>query len=441
MAWIRDVIEIAIALVLVGLNGFFVAAEFALVKVRGGQLSLLGETGGIRGRAAQWLGTRLDASLSACQLGITMASLALGWVGEPAFAHLLRPLFERMGVSDPHLLHTAAFIVAFTVITALHLVVGEQAPKIYAIRRPHKLLLWCVIPLALFYFLAYPLLVALNAATSMLLRWVGVNSSSEHDAPHTEIEIRELVGQAHAHGELTRSEHRLINAVFEFDDLICRRVMVPRNEVVFFTVGESLEECQRVIRENKHTRYPVCDTSLDDVVGMLHSKDLIGLEDDSFDLRSLLRPSHHVPETLPISRLLRHFQTTHQLMALVDDEYGTLVGIVTLENVVERIVGSVEDEFDHEDPPISEERANQFVIQGTAPLALASERLGILLQSDDVDTFSGYLTAQTGRALKVGDQLDFEGARADILEMDGTRATRIRVILSPDTQDFTPSSN
>jgi CBS domain containing-hemolysin-like protein len=433
--WLIDTLSLLLALLLVLLNGFFVAAEFALVKVRGSQLAVLGEAGGLLGRVAHWLGKRLDASLSACQLGITMASLGLGWVGEPAFAHLLRPLFEKIGVSDPKVLHTAAFIVAFTGITALHLVVGEQGPKIFAIRRPQRLLLWCALPLAAFYFLSYPLLYALNATTSALLRIVGVSGADEHDTPHTEEEIRSLVAQSHAHGELTRGEHRLINAVFRFDDLICRRVMVPRSEVVYFTVDQSLDELKQVICEKKHTRYPVCETSLDDVIGVLHSKDLIGVGHESLDLRSLVRPPHHVPETLPASRLLRHFQATHQLMAFVDDEYGTVVGIVTLENLVEQIVGSVEDEFDHEEPLIVEEGENRFIVQGTTTLDVVSQRLNVDLESDEVDTFSGYLTARAGRVLKVDDRLELQGAIAEILEIDGTRATRIRVTVSPDAGD------
>ncbi len=365
MNWLTDARDIVVALLLVGLNGFFVAAEFALVKVRGSRLDVLGAKGSFAGRVARWLGKRLDASLSACQLGITMASLALGWVGEPAFADLLRPLFEAVGVATPQLVHTVAFAVAFTTITALHLVIGEQTPKIFAIRRPEQMLVWCALPLALFYFLSYPLLWALNATTTFLLRLVNVGSADEHESPHTEDEIRALVAQSHAHGELSRREHHLINAVFESDDLICRRVMVPRSNVVYFTVNQTLAECLPIVKQKKHTRYPICETSLDDAIGILHIKDLIDVDSaEKIDFRSVIRPAHHVPETMPISRLLRHFQQTHQLMALVDDEHGTVVGVVTLENVLEPIVGAVEDEFDDEAPPIVEEGNGRFIVRG-----------------------------------------------------------------------------
>lgn len=429
--WLIDLRDIGIAAILVFLNGFFVAAEFALVKTRGSRLELLGKGGGWRGGVAYWLGRRLDATLSACQLGITMASLGLGWVGEPAFADILHPLFHAMGITSPEVLHMTAFVVAFSTITALHLVIGEQAPKIFAIRRPERMLLWCAVPLALFYFLFYPLLWALNATTSLLLRMVGVSGSEELDTPHSEEEIRSLVAQAHAHGELTRIEHRLINAVFEFDDLICRQVMVPRAEVVFFTVGQPTAECLDVIKQREHTRYPVCETSLDDTVGILHVKDLIGVdEEDRVDLRELARPAHHVPETMLISRLLRHFQSSHQLMALVDDEYGTVIGVVTLENVLEQIVGAVEDEFDREESPIKEEGPGRFLVRGNAPLPVLSERLQIPLEAEEVDSFSGFLTAQAGRTLKVGDRMELGDAVAEVLEMDGTRASRLRVTLT-----------
>jgi CBS domain containing-hemolysin-like protein len=431
MNWLTDARDIGIALLLVGVNGFFVAAEFALVKVRVSQLDVLRGSGSLVGRVAQWLGQRLDASLSACQLGITMASLALGWVGEPAFADLLEPLFLAAGVTTPHLVHTITFIIAFSTITTLHLVIGEQAPKIFAIRRPEQILVWCALPLAVFYFLSYPLLWALNASTTVLLRFAGVDSANEHDSPHTEDEIRALVAQSHVHGELTRSEHSLINAVFEFDDLICRRVMVPRSNVVYFTVNQPLSECLPIAKQTKHTRYPICETSLDDAIGILHIKDLIDVDaDDKIDFRAIVRTLHHVPETMPVRRLLRHFQQTHQLMALVDDEYGTVVGVVTLENVLEPIIGAVEDEFDNEAPPIIEEGNGRFVVRGDATLAFVNRRLRLNLEADDADTLSGYLTVSIGRGLQTGDKLDLQDAAVEIMEVDGTRATKLRVTLT-----------
>jgi len=418
------------------LNGFFVAAEFALVKVRGGQLDELVKQGRPFAKTARWLGDRLDPSLSACQLGITMASLALGWVGEPAFAKLLEPLFHAVGITSPTALHTTGFLIAFSIITALHLVIGEQAPKIYSIRRPELMVLWCAVPLKIFYLLFYPFLIALSYSTSQLLRLVGVEGTSEHESPHTEAEILALVRQAHGHGELTVSEHRLIHAVFEFDDMICRRVMVPRSDAVFFDVDDSLIECLKIVQRSKHTRYPLCADSLEHVVGIIHIKDLVGIDADSpIDLRDLARAPHHVPETMPISQLLRHFQRTHQLMAIVVDEHGTVVGVVTLENVLEQIIGPVEDEFDTEPPNIAPDGEGRYIVQGSTPLDALKTKFGLKLETGDVDTFAGVLLERIGRVLEVGDQVDFGGIVAEVIEVEGARAKRIRVTLSESLPD------
>lgn len=425
---VQNGLYLFLALVLVVVNGFFVAAEFALVKIRGSRLELLAESTSFSARVGYWLGKRLDGSLSACQLGITMASLALGWVGEPAFADLIHPLFQLVGITSEQAIHTTAFAFAFTMITSLHLIIGEQAPKIYAIRQPERMLLWCSIPLAGFYFLSYPLLVALSYTTSFLLKRLGVSGSDSHDEPHTAEELRALVTQAHAHGELTRSEHSLLNAVFEFDDIICRRVMVPRHDVVYLTVDQSIADAAAVIQASQHTRYPVCRGSLDDVVGVLHIKDLIGKPADE-SLETVARRPFHVPEAMPISQLLRHFQATHQLMALVDDEHGTVVGVVTLENVLEQIVGAVEDEFDREESPIVRETEGTYVVEGHALLSTLHAELNLNWDTPEVDTLSGYLTAQARRSLRVGDRFELTGAAAEVLELEGTRAKRVRITL------------
>ena len=426
-----DVIKILVALLLVLINGFFVAAEFALVKLRRGRLEELVKKRRPFAATARWLSYRLDASLSACQLGITMASLGLGWIGEPAVAHLLRPLLIAIGVNSEIILHTAAFIVAFIAITAAHLVLGEQAPKIAAIRKPETAALWSAVPLKLFYYLTYPLLASLNAATSFLLRMAGITESSEHDMPHSEEEIRTLVRQAHVHGELTGSEHRLISAVFDFDELICRRVMVPRIDVVFLDVNSSLSDIMAVAKRAKHSRYPVCEGSMDNVVGVVHIKDLVVMPSEKeFDLQSIMRPPQFVPETLPIRRLLRQFQSTHQHMAFIVDEHGTVMGIVSLENVLEPIVGSVEDEFDNEPPEIVKTGDLKYTVAGSTPIEIINRRLGLNLVAAGIDTISGLLMEKADKMLAVGDRINLPGAEAEVVEVKGRRTTRIRFILS-----------
>lgn len=440
--WVSAVLDITVALLLVVVNGFFVAAEFALVKVRGSQVDELVELKRPFAKSAKWLSQRLEPSLSACQLGITMASLALGWVGEPAFALPLEPVLRFMGVESEAVLHMLAFIMAFTAITALHLVVGEQAPKMFAIRKPDVMLLWCAAPMRFFFILSYPLMAMLNWTTSVLLCQLGLESAGEHGEPISEAELRVMLRESRDHGHITRAEHSLINAVFEFDDMICRRIMVPRNEVEFFDTQESLAACLALARRTKHTRFPVCDGSLDDIIGVVHVKDLVGVAADSdFDLKSIMRPPKKVPENMPISKLLKHFQATHQLMAFVIDEYGTIIGMVTLENVLEEIIGDVDDEFDVVENDIIPEGAKTWTILGSTPIDDVSRVLKIDLGEVDADTFAGLLMHKAERVLYPGDRIEISPFVAVILEVRDDRAVRIRVSPIEESTQKEPNSS
>jgi len=424
-------LKILLALLLVLINGFFVAVEFALVKTREGRLDELVLKQRPFAKTALWLQKRLDASLSACQLGITMASLGLGWIGEPAIAHLLRPLLLSIGVESELWLHGIAFFIAFTAITAAHLVIGEQTPKIFALRRPETVAIWGAVPLKVFYYLTYPLMVSLNASTTFLLSLAGVDPESTHQEVPNEREIRSLLKQARLHGHLSRSEHRLINAALEFDDIVCRKVMQPRSDVVFITADQSIQEIIEFVSKSRHSRYPVCQGSMDSVLGILHIKDLISLScDKSSDLRSILRPPQFVPETITVSRLLRQFQSYPQHMALVVDEYGITIGIVTLEDVIEQIVGPVEDEFDQILPQITAESENSFVVLGGTPVQTVNQALNLDLDSSLADTFSGLLMVFSGKVLSSGDRIDITGAQAEVLEVEGRRAKQIRVTIA-----------
>ena len=424
----ENILYLLLAILLVIVNGYFVAVEFALVKIRVSRVNEMVRLGRPFAKTAHWLVERLEGALSACQLGITMASLALGWVGEPAFAKLLEPAFAAAGITSETAIHTISFIVSFTTITSLHLVIGEQAPKIFAIRRPEPMLLVCAAPLKWFYLATYPLMAALNWTTTVLLRTVGLKADSEHETPHTEEEIRALLREAHIGGHVTGAEHRLINAVFEFDDMVCRRIMVPRGDVDFLDTNRSIAECLELIDRTKHTRYPVCDGSLDNVLGVVHLKDLVGVDlDESFEWASIMRPPRKVPETMPTSRLLRHFQASHQLLALVIDEYGTVIGIVTLENVLEQIVGEVDDEFDVEQPDIQPEGPNQWIVLGSTPVDDVERLLGIDFKDADVDTFSGLLMHHTMQLPKAGEKVTLNGLTAEVLEVRDDRAYRVRL--------------
>jgi len=430
-AWLVQLLLIVATLALVVLNGFFVAAEFALVKVRQSRLAEMARQEMPFAETAQWTAQRLDRSLSACQLGVTTASLGLGWIGEPAIARLLEPLFHAAGIASPALLHTLAFAVAFTIITAVHLVIGEQAPKIYAICRPDRTVRWCSLPLKWFYVLSYPLLAGLNASTAFLLRRVGIESASEHDAPHSEDEIRTLLSQAHSHGGLTRSEHRLLDAVFEFDDAVARQIMVPRVDVEFFDINKPFAKAMEKAHRTKHTRYPLCEGSLDSILGFVHTKDLLHVSDaGSFDLRSVCRPPKYVPETMPLSKLLNLFRGGRRHLAFVVDEYGSMIGVVTLENVLEQIVGPLQDEFDDEGPAVVPEGPGSFLVQGGAHIDEINEALKTEFKAPGVETMAGLVTAKLGRIAEAGDVVDLEGAQAEVLDVRGSRPMRIRVTLT-----------
>ena len=426
--WVKYVVMLSIAIFLVILNAFFVAAEFAIIKARPSKIEKLAAEGRLFAKTAKWLMDRMDHTLSACQLGITMASLGLGYVGEPAFAKLMEPIFTMFNVGET-MTHVFAFIIAFSIITALHLVLGEQAPKIFAIREPIKMLLWCAAPMKFFFYLLFPFMYVLNWVTNIVLSWIGLKGETGHGSPHNEDEIRALLTESHTHGYLSRSEHRLINAVFEFDDMLCRLVMVPRNEVQVLDINQPFSELIKIAIKTRHTRYPVVDSSLDSLLGVVHMKDLLGVgkEDDSFDIRTVMREPTKVPENMPISRLLRHFQSSHQLLSFVIDEYGTIIGVVTLENVLEKIIGPVDDEFDvDEEPEIRKTKEGEYLVLGHAHITKVEEALSLNLDDLDADTVAGVVMSRSGKVPEVGDKVEFDGAIAEVLEVKNDHAQRIR---------------
>ena len=420
---------ILLTVVLVVLNGFFVAAEFALVKVRRRRVERMVEERRLFADRALWLLDRLDNSLSVCQIGITMASLGLGWVGEPAIASMLEPLFHRLGITSDVVVHTVSFIIAFSTITAAHLLIGEQVPKILAIRRPEPLSLWCALPLKFFYILLYPFMLALSVCTAMLLKRFGITGGADHQGSHSAEELRSLMSEAHAEGALSRAKHRLIDAAFEFDETSAGQIMVPRVDMEFFDVEKPLSEAFAIAKATLHTRYPVCEGSLDKIVGIVHIKDLFGVgPEDNLDLRSIMRPPRYVPETTRINKLLVHFQASKQHFAFVIDEHGTLQGFVTLENVLEQIVGAVQDEFDLEAPDIVPDGPGRFLVQGGMSLDRLARKRGLDWTSREVSTLSGYVTEKLGRVPVEGERAELEGASVEVIAVENSRATALRII-------------
>lgn len=426
-------VMLAIAAFLVILNGFFVAAEFALVKVRISQIEKMVEEKQAFAKLAQWLAVRMDHSLSACQLGITMASLALGFVGEPAFSHLIQPVFQMLGVNSEKLLHFFGLVVSFSVITSLHLVIGEQAPKIFAIRQPQQMVRWCAPLLVFFYYLLFPFMYGLNWATEVVLKLVGLTGGGGHGSVHTEDEIKAVLRESYFHQQLTDSEHTLLNRVFEFDDYLCREVMVPRSDVVILDINQPRAELMEVMKQTRHTRYPVCDGSLDSLLGVVHVKDLVGVNvlDSNFKLESILRKPQKVPGSMPITMVLKRIQSSHQLMTFVVDEHGSIMGFCTLENVLEKIVGPVDDEFDAvEEPQIRKMGKCQYLVQGNTLIRELEQELDVVLDDRGGDTVAGALMARSGKLPEVGDKVMFENVVAEVMEVSNDHADVIRFDLT-----------
>jgi CBS domain containing-hemolysin-like protein len=421
-----------LALLLVLLNGFFVAAEFALVKVRGTRVRELADAGNWRARVAASIVAHIDAYLSAAQLGITFASIGLGWIGEPAVARLVGPCLEWVGVTSPRLVSGISFAVAFAIISFFHIVLGELAPKSLAIRKAESVSLWVAAPFRLFYWLFYPAIVVLNGAANLILRAVRIAPVAEGDPAHSPEELRMIVAASHAHGDLNATERRLLENAIGFSERRVAEIMVPRADIVALSAARTTAENRRTILETRHTRFPVVRRSLDDVMGMVHVKDILRLWQDAradAPLASIMRPIVFVPETATIDQVLRTFQQRRILMAMVVDEYGMIVGLVTVEDVIEELVGRIGDEFSADDRGARAGTARApGVLDGGAPVDVLATRYHIRVPPDvGVFTVGGYLLKALGRLPAVGDRVTIEGHVFEVVSMEGRRITGVRV--------------
>ncbi|TYO96208.1 hemolysin family protein [Desulfallas thermosapovorans] len=420
-------LKILLALFLVFLNAVFVAAEFAFVKVRPTRLAQLVAEGNGRAKIAQVCVNNIDSYLSVSQLGITISSLGLGWLGEPVVAKLLEPLLVVFGITSSAALHSISFIIAFTLVTFLHVVFGELVPKSLAIQRAEAVTLWLAIPMRLSYYLFYPGIVLFNGTANGILRKIGVQPASEHEKSHNEEELQMLVSESYRGGHLDTDEWRLLQNVFEFEKKVVKDIMVPRPEVVFLDYRKSLAENKHKALHSGHTRFPLCDGNTDNVVGLVHIKELFQLNDDS-SLDDIKRNIMIIPEGLHLDKLLRDFQQSHQHMALVVDEYGCTAGIVTMENVLEELVGEIQDEFDHEQPEVAPEKDGAFLVDGRLPLEEAAEMFCLPLDDEnEYDTLGGYVFGKLGKRPRVGDKVELPGHRLEVAEITGLRIRRIRL--------------
>ncbi len=423
------VLKILAVLVLVLLNGFFVAAEFALVRIRETQLDALVAKGWKRAKMARHIVRNLNSYLSATQLGVTMASLGLGYLGEPVFTALLEPLLKPLGITSDIWQHSISFAVGFSVLTFLNIVVGELAPKWLTMQKTLPVALWTARPLHWFYFAFYPFNWLLNISARWLLRRLGVEPDGQGNRAPSGDELR-LVLAAVPQGATAGGRNLILNAL-DLRQRVAREIMRPRHEITALNTGASLEECLALAETTRYSRFPLCDGGdLDKTRGVIHIKDLYAARDTArtaADLSPMARPLIYAPETARLEKLLQLFLERKLHFAIVVDEYGGTVGIVTLEDVLEELVGPIQDEFDEEQPELARAGENAWVAAGTLPLHELEKIIGEVPHEENVATASGWVTRKLGGFPKAGDLLTVGDFELRVEEMDGPRVARLKI--------------
>ncbi|USB32406.1 hemolysin family protein [Paenibacillus sp. YPG26] len=422
------ILNLLLVFVLVFLNGVFVAAEFSLVKMRQSRLTQLVSEGNRRANYALRVNKKLDAYLSATQLGITLASLGLGWVGEPAISELLiEPLMYNMGVTDSTLVTTVSVAIGFCIITFLHIVLGELAPKSLAIQKTESTSLWLSAPLLYFYKLFLPVIWLLNSAANGLLRLAGIEPASE-EAAHSEEEIRILMNQSAKSGVIDKDEIKLMDNIFDFSDMLAREIMLPRTDMDCLYTNLSWEENMKIVSETKHSRYPVAVEDKDQIIGFVHITDILLPEHGhGNNLEQLIRPIINVPESMEISQVLRLMQKKHSQLTLVVDEYGGTAGLLTAEEILEEIVGDLHDEFEDERPEIELLPDGSYSVDGRTLLEEVNDLTGIEIEDDEVDSIGGWLFKELEGAPVKGKKIQVGRVVFEVAEATRLRITRIQI--------------
>lgn len=427
--------------VFVLLNGFFVAAEFSLVKVRAGRIEPLASRGNRRAKTVSAMLRHLDLYLSACQLGITLASLILGWLAEPAVASLLIKAASAVGwdASTSAWVHPVALVLALAVITMLHMTVGEQAPKMWAIHRAEGTALNTAYPLKVFAAVFKPLIWVINVISNGMARLAGLSVESSHQSGYDIHELRLILMESARSGSISSRQRLFSENILSLANLEVRHIMVPRTDVAYLSADYSDQENLRIIRESGHSRFPLGAPDLDHVAGLILARDLLGelLDNKQPDLRLLARKLPFVPDTQPLSRLILDLANKQIHCAIVVDEHGTAVGMTFLEDAIEEIVGPIHDEFDEKEERIKRESPNILSLAGNVPLPEAANVLGIDFR-EEADTVGGWLVATLGRFPREGDSVEIGKYRATVERLKGNRIGSVR-FEEADSQQEDPS--
>jgi CBS domain containing-hemolysin-like protein len=427
--WFFDILRLIGVVVLVLANGFFVAAEFALVSVRRTRVEELARQGRPGAAAVKRALHDPDRFIAATQLGITIASLGLGWLGEPALSRFLDPVVHLLpeawiGTAS----HTLSAGIAFAIITFLHVVIGELMPKSIALQRPENTSLVVAGPTLLAEWIFKPAIWALNGTGNFLLRLLGMPPASGHDMVHSVEELRMLVDASGEQGVLEHTERDMLEAVFDFGDSTAREVMVPRTEMVAVSADAPIEELIHLAIKHPHTKFPVYEGDLDHILGIAHTKDLVRVQHDqrrAATVRGLMREAMFVPDTLRLDELLKEFRHKRQHLALVLDEYGGTSGLVTLDDLMEEIVGKIGDAFDKSTPPVQKLPDGSVLIDGLTQIEEVNDLLGLTLADEHYDTIAGFVLGRLGRMARVGDVVEADGVRLKVEALDGLRIARL----------------
>ncbi len=423
-------------LLLVLLNGFFVATEFSLVRSRKTRIDQLASQGSVRARAVQRAMGRIDAIIAATQLGITMASLGLGYIGEPAIASVLEPLFGRVLPHEGAMLtaHGVALVVSFAIATTLHIVLGELVPKNAALQRAEGLALWVVGPMDVFMRVFRPAIAALQALGNVVLRLLGLQATVEHSAVHSVEELELLVHSTREAGLLEEQQERMVAGVFDFAERQASRVMTPRTELEAVPAAIGLAELAHIAAHSRHSRLPVYEADLDHVVGAIHAKDVLRVLEEgapsggAFDIHAIMRPIPAVPESLPLDELMAVMRRQKSHLAIVIDEFGGTAGMVTLEDLLEEIVGEVQDEFDLPREPVEVFADGSASLDGLLAIEEVNERLALAIDEPYYDTIGGYVFGRLGRKPELGDEVQVDGRTFVVEQLDGLRIARLRLL-------------
>jgi CBS domain containing-hemolysin-like protein len=425
------IVDLLLTLLLVFLNGFFVAAEFSLVKVRPSQLDLKLQKGSKRARTAKTLTERLDSTISATQLGITLSSLGLGWIGEDVVANLVRTIFLAFGTHPSSwLIHSLSIPLAFALITFLHITLGEQIPKMLGIKYSLNTALFISLPLRVFYFVFRPFIWLLHKSSNLLLKMLGINKMDE--GVHSEEELRLILTESEEGGAIKPSENELIQNVFDFDDRIVKQIMVPQNRITALDVEQGKDEITRRVIEEGFSRLPIYLGDIDNVIGIIHSKDLLrAIIDKKFTtLKEIMRPVHFVPESMKINELLRDFQKHHIQMAVVTNEFGATAGLITMEDIIEELVGEIQDEHDEEKPSVDKKSDTEFIVSAQAAITDVNQVLPVAIpENPQYETISGYINYTFGRIPPVNDKRAKDGYEITILKRSRQSVEQVRLKL------------